>query len=132
MHWHHPKRGLISPAEFIPLAEETEAVVAMGKRSLVSHRNITFPRSRQYMRSGALLTYGADLSEIGKSVARYVDLMLKVTQPKRSPDPATGKVRTGNQPKSSQGVLDAPCPLRYWRAPTESLSRLPLLLPTQS
>ncbi|MGQ0684154.1 putative bifunctional diguanylate cyclase/phosphodiesterase, partial [Bradyrhizobium sp.] len=34
MRWHHPKRGMISPAEFIPLAEETEAIVGMGEWAL--------------------------------------------------------------------------------------------------
>jgi diguanylate cyclase len=34
MRWQHPKRGMISPAEFIPLAEETEAIVAMGEWAL--------------------------------------------------------------------------------------------------
>jgi diguanylate cyclase (GGDEF)-like protein len=34
MRWRHPKRGIISPAEFIPLAEETEAIVAMGEWAL--------------------------------------------------------------------------------------------------
>lgn len=33
--WHHPQRGLISPAEFIPLAEESGLVVAMGDRVLL-------------------------------------------------------------------------------------------------
>jgi len=34
MRWQHPKRGMISPAEFIPLAEETEAIIAMGEWAL--------------------------------------------------------------------------------------------------
>jgi diguanylate cyclase (GGDEF)-like protein len=34
MRWHHPKRGMISPAEFIPLAEESEAIVEMGEWAL--------------------------------------------------------------------------------------------------
>ena len=34
MRWQHPKRGMISPAEFIPLAEETEAIIGMGEWAL--------------------------------------------------------------------------------------------------
>lgn len=31
MRWRHARRGLISPAEFIPVAEETGAIVALGE-----------------------------------------------------------------------------------------------------
>ena len=34
MRWHHPQRGMVSPAEFIPLAEETEAILGMGEWAL--------------------------------------------------------------------------------------------------
>jgi diguanylate cyclase (GGDEF)-like protein len=34
MRWQHPKRGMVSPADFIPLAEETEAIVGMGEWAL--------------------------------------------------------------------------------------------------
>jgi len=31
MRWHHPTRGMVSPAEFIPLAEETGLVLTLGQ-----------------------------------------------------------------------------------------------------
>jgi EAL domain-containing protein (putative c-di-GMP-specific phosphodiesterase class I) len=34
MRWNHPKHGMISPADFIPLAEETEAIIEMGEWAL--------------------------------------------------------------------------------------------------
>jgi diguanylate cyclase (GGDEF)-like protein len=34
MRWRHPRRGMISPADFIPLAEESGAIAAMGEWAL--------------------------------------------------------------------------------------------------
>ena len=31
MRWNHPERGQVSPAEFVPLAEEIGLIVPLGK-----------------------------------------------------------------------------------------------------
>ncbi len=31
LRWHHPELGLVGPAQFIPLVEETGAILPIGK-----------------------------------------------------------------------------------------------------
>lgn len=44
--WHNPRRGMVSPAEFIPLAEETGMIEAIGRWVLdeACRRAVTWPR----------------------------------------------------------------------------------------
>jgi len=42
--WHHPKRGLISPIEFIPIAEETGLIIPLGEWILAE----TFQQHRRW------------------------------------------------------------------------------------
>jgi diguanylate cyclase (GGDEF)-like protein len=36
LRWQHPTRGVVSPSEFVPLAEETGLIIAIGRRMLTS------------------------------------------------------------------------------------------------
>ncbi len=35
MRWRHPERGLISPVDFIPLAEDTDMIIEIGRKSIM-------------------------------------------------------------------------------------------------
>jgi diguanylate cyclase (GGDEF)-like protein len=46
LRWHHPSRGMISPADFIPIAEETGLIIAIGEWVLrtACHETVNWPQ----------------------------------------------------------------------------------------
>lgn len=86
--WHHPKRGLIPPAEFIPLAEETGDIFAIGdwvlREACAEARH--WPETLkvavnlspvQFLQQGLIERFRAILVETGLSPSR---LELEVTE----------------------------------------------------
>jgi len=59
--WHHPKRGLISPAEFIPMAEQIEVMDLLGgwimRRACIDA--MTFPRNKDGSQTGISINVSA-------------------------------------------------------------------------
>ncbi len=64
--WRHPQRGLVPPAEFIPLAEETGLIVAIGEWVLVS-------ACREAARWPATMSIAVNLSPAQFKGARIVE-----------------------------------------------------------
>jgi diguanylate cyclase (GGDEF)-like protein/PAS domain S-box-containing protein len=59
--WHHPKRGLLAPMEFIPLAEATGLIVPLGRLiTLAACRQLRSLRDAGYI--GASLTMSVNVS----------------------------------------------------------------------
>ena len=57
MRWHHPRRGWIPPSEFIPLAEQSDLIVALGSFAL--REAIAAAKGWQNSRAGQKLPYVA-------------------------------------------------------------------------
>ncbi|HKG21674.1 MAG TPA: EAL domain-containing protein, partial [Blastocatellia bacterium] len=74
--WQHPERGLISPAEFIPVAEETGLIVPLGKWVLEEACRQTREWQRQSF-AHRELTLSVNLS--GKQLARG-DLSIQIQE----------------------------------------------------
>ncbi len=98
MRWHHPKRGLVSPADFIPLAEESDAIVPMGEWALrIACRDAAAGRipgiiavnlsPRQLNREDFADTIHSILIETGLSPRR---LEIEVTESTVMADPTRG------------------------------------------
>ena len=88
LRWHHPERGMVSPSEFIPLAEECGAIVELGawvirNACLAAAKwpgNITVAINLspvQFDNSGLVETVAAALAETGLEPSR---LELEITE----------------------------------------------------
>ena len=88
MRWQHPTRGYVSPADFIPLAEETGWIIAMGRWALeeACHEAATWPENVSVAVNLSAVQFGngrleaevaAALSQSGLRPAR---LELEVTE----------------------------------------------------
>jgi len=77
LRWTHPTRGFISPAEFIPLAEETGVITDIGQWVLEQ----SLRQMQSWRAHGITLDYIAvNISPRQFSLARFVDMVLEVTQ----------------------------------------------------
>jgi diguanylate cyclase (GGDEF)-like protein/PAS domain S-box-containing protein len=61
--WQHPQRGLVSPAEFIPLAEETGLIVDIG--------HWVFTEAAEWMRRWYVQGYGCRQVSVNKSPSQF-------------------------------------------------------------
>ena len=88
LRWHHPERGMVSPAEFIPLAEETGLILPLGAwvlrtacrdaRHWPAHQRLSVNLSPAQVRDDDILgTVRAALAESGLAPSR---LELEITE----------------------------------------------------
>ena len=63
LRWHHPERGLVSPATFIPLAEETGLINEIG--------DWTFRESARWAKRWSDLSHGAFQISVNKSPVQF-------------------------------------------------------------
>lgn len=80
--WHNPKRGPVSPAEFIPLAEETGLVVLLGRRVLETACAQLYEWAMQP--ETADLTMAVNVSARQFHRADFVELVLDVLEVTRA------------------------------------------------
>lgn len=67
LRWRHPQRGAISPAEFIPLAEDTGLIVAMGYWVLIEACNTLVSWARNPLTADLVLAVNISARQLGQS-----------------------------------------------------------------
>ena len=74
--WAHPQRGMVSPAQFIPLAEETGLILPLGR--WVLHTACSLLAQWQHQSARAHLTVAVNVSSRQFRDAGFVDEVLRV------------------------------------------------------
>jgi diguanylate cyclase (GGDEF)-like protein len=103
LRWRHPQRGLVSPAEFIPIAEETGLIVDIGVWALrqACKDALSWPESvrvsvnlapRQFQQTGLVESVAQILNETGLTPDR-LELEITETTLMMQTDDVEGKVR---------------------------------------
>ncbi|MEX2238252.1 MAG: EAL domain-containing protein [Dehalococcoidia bacterium] len=72
--WHHPTRGAITPAEFIPIAEESEAIIQLGQ---FVFREVAQLANRWWATYGTRLNFSVNASERELRQPNYADSLLE-------------------------------------------------------
>lgn len=75
--WEHPSRGSLSPAEFIPLAEQTGAIIALG-RFVLDHATRIAARWQQGSAGGRDVTVSVNVSLIQLEQGGIVEAVREV------------------------------------------------------
>ena len=76
--WHHPQRGMVSPAEFIPLAEESGVILALGHWVLDTACNQLEKWAR--VPRMAHLTLAVNVSAVQFAQSDFVEQVMSVVQ----------------------------------------------------